>query len=394
MGACHCKASTAPDSSNISNRHPGVHTQSIASILLDEFGFLLKNNQTKLGQLTVEGQQNHDVSKTWQQVIRSAEPVKEFQSHISSANTFLCKGIPSEIRHEVWIQLSGASTLKIQSSKSYQDYVIGVDSLTVAQVQVDAPRTFSTHPYFRENSLGRHRLIRLLHAIASRLEPAIGYVQGMNMVAAVILFVVDDEEDAFWVLVAFMESLNMKAMYADGLRSLTENLNRLGQSISLLMPQLRSHFGQENIEPFCYATPWFLTMFAYNLPVRQVVRLYDVAFCLQKGHAFVHRFALVFIESVMEELLKSTFTGSTTILKNIVLEEKQLESLLQKSLDLDLEGPNEGRSEEEGGEIGAKEKSTNPTKDADSQDLNTIPGAVQTMNPEAVKTSGTIYFPS
>ena len=107
----------------------------------------------------------------------------------------------------------------------------------------------------------------------------------MNYIAGVFLFHMSEEE-AFWCVVAYFKSFDILGFYEHGMQSLVNNLANMGTYISILFPKLRDHFGDENIQPFCYATPYFLTFFTYNLPVRSVTRVWDLVFLMQD---FTHR---------------------------------------------------------------------------------------------------------
>ena len=57
-------------------------------------------------------------------------------------------------------------------------------------------------------------LIRILNAIANHI-PELGYVQGMNFIAASLLLIICDEENTFYVMVSLLEKYKLKDMYLD-----------------------------------------------------------------------------------------------------------------------------------------------------------------------------------
>jgi hypothetical protein len=69
---------------------------------------------------------------------------------------------------------------------------------------VDLHRTITNCEEFKlAPDSGKNRLYNVLHAY-SAVDPEVGYSQGMNFLAAMLLLNIPDEEDAFWCLVSIM----------------------------------------------------------------------------------------------------------------------------------------------------------------------------------------------
>ena len=71
------------------------------------------------------------------------------------------------------------------------------------QIDKDLPRTFPGHPLL--DGIGRDALRRVLRAYALH-NPAVGYCQGTNFLAALLLLLME-EEPAFWCLGALVEDI-------------------------------------------------------------------------------------------------------------------------------------------------------------------------------------------
>lgn len=70
----------------------------------------------------------------------------------------------------------------------------------------DLPRTFATHPWLRSEE-GQAALRRVLTAFSVH-NPGVGYCQGLNFLAALLLTATGkDEETAFWLLAALVERI-------------------------------------------------------------------------------------------------------------------------------------------------------------------------------------------
>ena len=123
----------------------------------------------------------------------------------------LTQGIPNELRPFVWMEISGASQKKAEFASSYFVSTATAPPQNeaheghVKQIELDVPRTFPEHTFFKSRQ-GQRALTMTLRALAVHM-PDIGYCQSLNYVAGLLLLVLDhDPEDAFWVLVVLIES--------------------------------------------------------------------------------------------------------------------------------------------------------------------------------------------
>lgn len=97
---------------------------------------------------------------------------------------------------------------------------------------MDINRTLTDNIFFRKGP-GVHKLEQVLIAY-SRRNPAVGYCQGMNMIAASLLLIMPTEEDAFWVLVSIVENILPKTYFEPSLLA-----SRADQIVGLFVPAAR-----------------------------------------------------------------------------------------------------------------------------------------------------------
>lgn len=112
----------------------------------------------------------------------------------------LRKGIPDTRRAAVWNRLGNVTASIQQHPDVYNELSEAVLVPRVKDViERDMHRTFPGHPWLAQ-AAGQEALRRVLTAYAAH-DPATGYCQGMNFIAGLFLSILDDEEQAFWMLV-------------------------------------------------------------------------------------------------------------------------------------------------------------------------------------------------
>ena len=145
-----------------------------------------------------------------------------------SLKRLVYEGVPVAFRGPIWNALSGAKELKAASDRSYNEYcedAIKVTSDNDAQkvmiedenhrgcdkgqaikdIEKDVFRTFPDHSMFDVDGTGIQQLRRILLAY-SVWNPAVGYCQGLNFMAAALLLFLG-EEDSFWILCSLCKNI-------------------------------------------------------------------------------------------------------------------------------------------------------------------------------------------
>jgi hypothetical protein len=87
----------------------------------------------------------------------------------------------------------------------YRAKEIEEPTTAMEEIDRDVARSLPSHTFYKEQS-SLEMLRRILYAFSIR-NTAIGYCQGMNIVGAMILLYMSEEE-AFWTLVAICEDIS------------------------------------------------------------------------------------------------------------------------------------------------------------------------------------------
>lgn len=251
--------------------------------------------------------------KEWQREdkwTKMAKPIKkggngggmsfEFDTTSSKLIERTWKGIPDRWRATAWYSFLATSAKRHADSPSEDDLIDAfheyqyVSSPDDVQIDIDVPRTITSHIMFRRRYRGGQRLLfRVLHAM-SLYFPDTGYVQGMAALAATLLAYYD-EEHAFVMLARLWRLRGLEELYRSGFAGLMEALDdferewlaggevatKLVRSFLENRPsktladkiQLQTEVG---IPPTAYGTRWYLTLFNYSIPFPAQLRVWDV----------------------------------------------------------------------------------------------------------------------
>jgi len=93
----------------------------------------------------------------------------------------------------------------------------------------------------------------------------VGYCQGMNMLAAPLLLVMD-EEDAFWTFTAIIEQILPPNYYTSNLLVSQADQRVLKELVSEKRPRLVKHLDTHGVDLTLITFNWFLTIFVDCCP--------------------------------------------------------------------------------------------------------------------------------
>ena len=117
------------------------------------------------------------------------------------------------------MRLAGAHRKKEESEVTYKQIVRASSNdhlMTSRQIEKDLLRTLPSNICFNtEKAVGIPRLRRILRGVAW-LYPDIGYCQGMGMIVAIFLLLLE-EEDSFWITCAVVEDLLPASYFSSSL---------------------------------------------------------------------------------------------------------------------------------------------------------------------------------
>ncbi|KAI9834180.1 MAG: hypothetical protein M1826_005291 [Phylliscum demangeonii] len=202
-------------------------------------------------------------------------------------------GVPVAYRAKIWAECSGAREMR---TPGYYDDLVqqGPGDGTVAgQIAMDIHRTLTDNVFFRSGP-GAAKLQQVLLAYARR-NAAIGYCQGMNLIAASLLLMTPTAEEAFWLLCSLLEQILPAHYYDDSLLASRADQQVLRQYVRQVLPRLSAHLDRLHIELEALTFQWFLSVFTGCLSAEALFRVWDVVLCTINGSTFLFQVALALL---------------------------------------------------------------------------------------------------
>lgn len=200
---------------------------------------------------------------------------------------YIRKGIPGPYRADVWMRITGAEAAKQKNPNLYQS-LLNIDHFNKEisdSISIDLPRTFPDNIHFDSK---KDRLFNILCAYAHHNRD-VGYCQGLNYIAGLLLIVTNDEEKSFWLLKHIVENI-VPQYHSHNMANLLRDLAVFRELVIRRVPAVNRHVENLGLPYAVIASKWFICIFAEVLPVETVLRIWDCVFA--EGYKIVFRAAL------------------------------------------------------------------------------------------------------
>jgi len=238
----------------------------------------------------------------WNEMMEGIGILPYIRAHPDRFRRRVRRGIPPQYRWEVW---KAAMHLQTHEDILALDYrsLSSRNNPWTSVIEIDITRTFPELKSFGQNH--QNQLWRVLNAYASH-NPDLGYCQGMNFVAGLLLLVSNfREEECFSVLVCLMDHLGLAGFYGEKLPLFRRYLRACDMLVKETVPDLREHFKKENVNAPVYLHQWFLTLFINCFPLSMVTIIWDAIIC--EGLEVLLRIAVSILQVLKDSLLAMQF---------------------------------------------------------------------------------------
>uniref|UniRef100_A0A7S1A3F4 Rab-GAP TBC domain-containing protein n=1 Tax=Noctiluca scintillans TaxID=2966 RepID=A0A7S1A3F4_NOCSC len=285
---------------------------------------------------------NDDSDLTQADLVGRALQLGESDGSDASLRFHCFRGIPDDcsLRPVVWKVLLGylpmsrcAEWNAIQGEKrvlyaSYRDELVEVTENTVRiresgsllgkagnaplqellqEIRQDVDRTRKDLEFFQKPETTA-ALVALLFVYA-RLNPGVRYVQGMNEVAAIMLYVMSTEPayeaDAFWCFSELMVEIKEPFMevFDNENEGITSQVGSVAQLLRSYDSVLAMHLQKHDLPPFMFVFRWCTMLFAQDASITHVVRLWDRLISDPRRYEFCTYMCLAVILATRDDLL-------------------------------------------------------------------------------------------
>ncbi|KAL9244003.1 hypothetical protein vseg_017826 [Gypsophila vaccaria] len=311
----------------IINYRPSIHTRraNLTVKFQDLYNFTVEGNVDDVNVLNEVREKVRQQGKVWWALEASKGANWYLHTHASStlkaslklsalANAItlkrlIRKGIPPVLRPKIWFALSGAAKKKSTVPDSYYDDLIkateGMATAATKQIDQDLPRTFPGHPWL-DTTEGHAALRRVLVGYSFR-DSYVGYCQGLNYVAALLLLVLKTEEEAFWMLAVLLEDVLVHDCYTNNLSGCHVEQRVFKDLLVKKCPGIAAHLEELEFDASLVATEWFLCLFSKSLPSETTLRVWDILF--YEGAKVLFHVALAIFKMKEDELLLAHQVG-------------------------------------------------------------------------------------
>ncbi|XP_039524531.1 USP6 N-terminal-like protein isoform X2 [Pimephales promelas] len=245
---------------------------------VDRFGFLHEEELPVYDRNVVEEKHKHlELERTtkWLKMLKSWEKYKTSDKLARR----IYKGIPLQLRGQVWCLLLDVPKIKEEKKDFYEKLKIRARGLSpdVRQIDLDVNRTYRDHIMFMHRyDVKQQDLFHVLTAY-SVYNTEVGYCQGMSQITALLLIYMN-EEDAFWALVKLLSGQrhNMHGFFIPGFPKLMRFQEHHDRILQKMMPKLKQHLDNQEVFTSLYTMKWFFQCFLDRTPFTLTLRIWDI----------------------------------------------------------------------------------------------------------------------
>lgn len=162
------------------------------------------------------------------------------------------------------------------------------------RIQKDVDRTFNNYEAAGiiknidswNQAKSRKMLFNVLLAYAN-YDFEIGYVQGMNYIAAMLLMYIEDEERVFWCIIYLLSRKNWRQIYIEEMPKLMELIAIVENKLDKQYPQVAQHLEEQCFTVSAAFSPLFITLYIYQIEHQYAMRIFEY-FLLDGEEGLLH----------------------------------------------------------------------------------------------------------
>ena len=174
-------------------------------------------------------------------------------------------------------------------------------------ISLDVKRT----NFLKDKEQNREKIGNILRCLSVCI-PEVNYSQGMNFIAAFLLMINNDEEEAFYLFLSLLLTSDYGSLFLKDLANLKQYFYVFERVLDILLPELYNHLKMNNIKVSFFISPWFITLFTdtyLNIEKKEnpkiLMRIWD--FFLFSGCKSILKIGISLLKNFENKIMTFTF---------------------------------------------------------------------------------------
>jgi hypothetical protein len=245
----------------------------------------------------------------------------------------------------IWKIILGYS--KVKKEYNYKNIVEEIkknpDKVPACEIiRLDVNRT----NFEKDKDINREKINNILNSL-SKCCPNINYSQGMNFIAAFLLNITGDEEEAFYIFLSLLLTSDYGSLFTKELSNLKKYFYVFERILDILLPELYNYLKINNIKVSFFISPWFITLFTdtyLNIEHREnpkiLMRIWDLF--LFSGCKSILKVGISILKSFETKIMTLTYEELLTFLiseipKSEFFQNSSYENLMKTYINFKIE---------------------------------------------------------
>ncbi|XP_070938740.1 TBC1 domain family member 3B-like [Macaca nemestrina] len=228
------------------------------------------------------------------------------------------KGIPMNIRGQVWSVLLNIQEVKSKNPRTYKVMKEKGkrSSEHIHQIDVDMSRTLRTHIFFRDRYGTKQRELFYILLAYSEYNPEVGYCRDLSHIAALFLLYLP-EEDAFWALVQLLarERHSLQGFHSPNGGTVQGLQDHQEHVVPTSQHKTRWHLDKEGLCVQDSSLGWLLQTLNDGISLGLTLRLWDVY--LLEGEQVLMPMTSIAFKVQRKRLMKTSRSGLWARFRNL-----------------------------------------------------------------------------
>ena len=200
--------------------------------------------------------------------------------------------------------------------KMYTDLKFENNHKYDTEIKKDLTRTFPDNILFKYGNNYYNKLYHVLSAF-SNYNKNIGYIQGLNFLAAHIIYFFDEEIDEFIFLDALIHKFDLeKILCVTNNNYFLKILEESNNYIKKKLPRLSGYLNDMKLNYEFFTTNWILTLFSNSMETNNLFYVWD--FMIIFGWKFFRCFVVAVLIFFEKDILDASQNNLTYIMKNML----------------------------------------------------------------------------